>query len=94
MGDGTYLELVEEFFRPHSLGALKRAFFLLFGAGLGLVMCSCQAVDDHRAGGGAFEHGYLGRTLDSNNPNLEDTHDEKGKTAPLSHSRWRHERED
>jgi len=29
--------------------------------------------------------------LDSNNPNLEDNQDAKGKTAPPSYTQWRHE---
>jgi hypothetical protein len=54
-------------------------------------MCSCETVDDRKAGGGAFEDSYLGKRLDSNNPSLEDNPNEKGKTAVPSYQQWRHE---
>ena len=63
----------------------------LLCAGLGLVMSSCETVDDRYAGGGAFDDSYLGQRLDSNNPSLEDNQDEKGKTMPPSYRQWRHD---
>ncbi len=68
-----------------------RSTCILVCAGLGLALCSCQTVDSHTAGGGAFDDSYLGQRLDSNNPNLEDNQDAKGKTAPPSYTQWRHE---
>jgi hypothetical protein len=58
---------------------------------LGLAVSSCESVDERHAGGGAFDDSYLGKRLDSNNPNLEDNQDEKGKTRVKSYSQWRHE---
>tara|TARA_B100000519_G_scaffold195449_1_gene200513 strand:+ start:569 stop:835 length:267 start_codon:yes stop_codon:yes gene_type:complete len=75
----------------HSQPALKRAFFLLLSATCGVGLMSCETVEDRKAGGGAFDDSQLGRRLDSNNPNLEDNPDEKGKTAAPSYQRWRHE---
>ena len=77
--------------RSHSRRALKRAFFLLLSATCGLGMISCETVDDRKAGGGAFDDSQLGRRLDSNNPNLEDNPNEKGKTAVPSYQQWRHD---
>jgi len=68
-----------------------RSICFLICAGLGLAFCSCESVNSRTAGGGAFDDSYLGRRLDSNNPNLEDNQDEKGKTAPRSYNQWRHE---
>ncbi len=88
---GPLLSLAPTGARGHSPGAVKPAFFVLLSACSGLVMCSCETVDDRKAGGGAFEDSYLGKRLDSNNPRLEDNPNEKGKTAVPSYQRWRHE---
>jgi hypothetical protein len=63
----------------------------LICVGLGLAMSSCETVDHRHAGGGAFDDSYLGQRLDSNNPNLEDNQNERGKTMPPSYGQWRHE---
>ncbi len=88
---GPWLSLAPTGARRHSAGAVKLAFYVLLSACSGLVMCSCETVDDRKAGGGAFEDSYLGKRLDSNNPRLEDNPNEKGKTAVPSYQRWRHE---
>ena len=88
---GPLLSLAPTGAGGHSALAVKLAFFVLLSAGLGLVMCSCETVDDRKAGGGAFEDSYLGKRLDSNNPSLEDNPNEKGKTAVPSYQQWRHE---
>ena len=75
----------------HSPPAVKLTSFLLLSAAAGLAMCSCETVDDRKAGGGAFEDSYLGKRLDSNNPSLEDNSNEKGKTAAPSYQQWRHD---
>ena len=54
-------------------------------------MSSCETPHAHKAGGGAFSDSYLGQRLDSNNPNLEENQNEKGKTIPPSYGQWRHE---
>ena len=56
-----------------------RAHYLLLSAGLGLALSSCETVNDRQAGGGAFDDSYLGRQLDSNNPNLEVNRDRQGQ---------------
>jgi hypothetical protein len=88
---GRSLSLARPRRAGHSARALKRAFCLLLCAGLGLAVSSCESVDERHAGGGAFDDSYLGKRLDSNNPNLEDNQDEKGKTRVKSYSQWRHE---
>ena len=71
---------------------MKRAINLLFGVGLVLALSSCETnVDRHKAGGGAFDDSQLGRRLDSNNPNLDDNTNEKGKIAPRSYEQLRYE---
>ncbi|MCS5539173.1 MAG: hypothetical protein VYC57_02365 [Verrucomicrobiota bacterium] len=70
---------------------MKLAFFMLLSVGCVLAMCSCETVDVHKAGGGAFDNSYLGKRLDSNNPSLEDNPNERGKTAVPSYQQWRQE---
>lgn len=70
---------------------LMRSLCSLICAGLGLALCSCETIDSQTAGGGAFDDSYLSQRLDSNNPNLEENQNEKGKTAPPSYNQWRHD---
>jgi hypothetical protein len=72
-------------------GALRAFFCSLIGASLGVAKCSCESSVRRGWGGGAFDDSYLSQRLDSNNPNLEDNQDEKGKTVPRSYGQWRHE---
>ena len=88
---GGLLSLAPPCDGSHSPCALKRALCLLFGAGLGLAMSSCETLEAPAVQGGAFDDSYLGKRLDSNNPNLEDNQNEKGKTAAPSYSQWRHD---
>lgn len=68
-----------------------RTILLLLGVGFGLALSSCETVHPRKAGGGAYDDSYLSKRLDSNNPNLEDHQNEKGKILPPSYNRWRTE---
>ncbi len=88
---GGWLSLAPEGGGPHSPCAVKLSCAVLLAVGCGLTLSACETVDDRRAGGGAFGNSYLGKRLDSNNPDLDDNPDERGKTAPPSYQRWRNE---
>lgn len=63
-----------------------RTPLLISCAALGLLLSACQVVDDHVAGGGAYDDSHLARKLDSNNPDVGDDSDQP---RAKSYEQWR-----
>ena len=72
----------------HSSGAM-RPLCTLLGSALTLAVLSCESTPDRRAGGAAFDEGYLPRRMDSGTPNLERNRDSEGNTRAPSYNQWR-----